>query len=450
MDIRETEFWQSIEQIFPDREATAPVPAEDVPGRGRRLSSYAHFLDRLSLSVQRAQRHGNQVLLLLLQLTPNDRQRGQTAVDRENELLICRLSSCLRADDSVCRLGTNRFALLLEDLKEHTAAPLVLEKLVTTLVGSVKPEGQSRRVALNIGATLFPADGVAFDSVLESAEAALQQAIEAGPGTCRIAPKVTGRAAMERFEFSKDLYKAHRNREFETVYQPVFDLRSKRILAVEAFLRWRHPLHGMVSPETFLPLLEDSGVIVPVGERLIAETCMLLRSLHDYGCPPVRACVNVSARQLEDSGFLLSVLDALYEADLDPGLLQLEFSEHVLVSRPKLMQRLLPELQNAGVRLALDQFGVGEAPLADLIRLPINLIKIDRSLIERLLEDSVSKAVTSGALALANSAGMQVAAVGVEQRLQTGVLEKLGCDEAQGSYFSCPVTGAELRTLLNA
>jgi EAL domain-containing protein (putative c-di-GMP-specific phosphodiesterase class I)/GGDEF domain-containing protein len=443
---RDADFWRTIEQIFPPENERKSL--HGFPGRGRRLSSYAHFMDRLALSAQRAQRHKHYVLLILLQLNPNKDRFVETLSDA-HELLIYRVSSCLRSEDSVCSLGGGRFALLLEHISEPAVVPLVLEKLFSTLSGPAAAGKDARWAEANVGASLFPVDGLAYERIWASAETALDQALKSEAGAYRIAPMVTGQAAMDRFELSKDLYKAHRNNEFETVYQPIMDLGQKRIRAVESLMRWQHPARGILGPESFLPLLEESGVIVPVGERVLKDTCTMLRGLLDEGCPPLRACVNISARQLADSGFVLSVLDALYDADLDPGLLQLEFSESVLANRPELMQRVLPELQNAGVRLALDQFGTGEAPLAELVRLPIDLIKIDRTLIENLLDDAVSQAITSGTLALANAAGMRVAAVGVEQRQQTGLLEKLGCSEAQGCIYSSPLSGSELRTLLH-
>lgn len=252
---------------------------------------------------------------------------------------------------------------------------------------------------------------------------------------------------MERFELSKDLYRAHRNNEFEVAYQPVVDLADQRIHAVEVFLRWQHPVRGTLAPALFLPMLEDTGLIVPVGEQVLARTCQFLADMPE-GCENFRACINISSRQLEDSGFVLSVLDALYDADLEPTCLQLEFNEDVMVRHTRLLQRILPELHTLGVQLALDHFGTGDAPLSELARLPIDLIKLDRSLVEHIVDDTVSQAIATGTLALASAAGMQVSAVGVEQRLQTSMLERLGCCEAQGGYYSPPLSDAELRLML--
>ncbi len=196
-------------------------------------------------------------------------------------------------------------------------------------------------------------------------------------------------------------------------------------------------------------MLEESGLIVPVGERLLAQTCEFLAGLPDNG-KALRACINISARQLEDSGFMLSVLDALYDADLAQADLQLEFHESILVNKTRLAKRILPELHSVGVKLALDHFGTGDAPLAELARLPFDLIKLDRSLVESIVSDPVSQAIASSTLALATSAaGMQVAAVGVEQIQQSSLLQQLGFREAQGHFFYQPLSSAELRLLLS-
>jgi EAL domain-containing protein (putative c-di-GMP-specific phosphodiesterase class I) len=169
----------------------------------------------------------------------------------------------------------------------------------------------------------------------------------------------------------------------------------------------------------------------------------------DEGAASFRVCVNISARQLVDRGFLLTVLDALYDTGLAPQALQLEFSETVLTGESQLLGRLLPELRSTGVRLAVDRFGTGKAPLAELLSLPLNLIKLDPSLVNGLPDDAVSQAIVSGTVALARSAGMAVAAVGVEQPLQAEVLEKLGCCEVQGRHYAYPVPAAELGTVMN-
>ena len=436
MNIRDAEFWRDIEQLFSNVGKTVAGPER--LGVGQCLCTLEQLLSRLRASRHRAERNQTYVLLVLMQPTQVDRQRA---------VQINRLSTCLRASDSLCDLDTGQLALLIDDVRDTAIIPLILERLIATFAGVTASSCTARYARPYVGATVFPVEGLSDEQILASSEAALVKASAMEPGAYSLSPMVTGRAAMERFKLSKDLYKAHRNNEFEVVYQPIVDLVDQRIRAVEVFLRWQHPVHGSLAPELFLPLLEESGLIVPVGERVLANTCQFLAGMVESR-EGFRACINISPRQLEDSGFLLSVLDALYDADLAPACLQLEFQENIMASCTRLVQRMLPELHNVGVRLALDHFGTGDAPLADLARLPIDLIKLDRSLVENIADDTVSQAIATGTLALASAAGMKVAAVGVEQGLQTSMLERLGCREAQGRYYSQPLSSAEVSSML--
>ncbi len=437
MNIRDAGFWCEIEGLFPGSEQVDPWLIET--GGGQCICSHPQLLDRIRTACYRAERNNNYVLLILIQLLSADRKKIAHA---------SRLSVCLRASDSLCDLGADRLGLLIDDVHDAADAPFFIERLVSVLAGAAIGGGRTRFSKPCVGATLFPVEGMTGAEVWASTEAALDKAISVGAGAYNLAPMATGRAAMERFELSKDLYTAYRNKEFEIVYQPIVDLGDQRIRAVEVLLRWQHPFHGSLAPDLFLPMLEESGLIVPVGEHVLADACQFLATLRSRGYEDFRACINISPRQLEDAGFLLSVLDALYDADLDPGWLQLEFPESIVTSQSRLVKRILPELRNAGVQLALDHFGTGNVPLADLVRLPINLIKLDRSLIEHIADDAVSRAITAGTLALASAAGMQVAAVGVEKDLQSSVLERLGCCEAQGLYYSNPLSGAKLQSML--
>jgi EAL domain-containing protein (putative c-di-GMP-specific phosphodiesterase class I)/GGDEF domain-containing protein len=447
MDIRHTAFWQSIQSIFPKIDTDERQPA----GYGnRRLCSRVQFLDRLETSSRRARRNKAYVVLILAQFVPDGECLGDNAGGEPAELLICRLSSCIRASDSLCDLGGARFAILLDDVREPSAVPMVIEKLYATLTAASRAASRVRWPRPNLGASLFPVGDMPVSHIWRQTEAALEQAIAAGPGGYNISPMVTGRTAMERFELSRDLYKAYRNNEFETVYQPIVDNADKRVHAFEVLLRWRHPVRGCLYPDSFLSLLEESGLIVPVGEWLLHQACGMARKLLDDGHTTLRVCVNVSSRQLADRGFLLAVLDALYDAGLDAHRLQLEFSERVLTRDTDLLQLILPELKNAGIKLAIDHFGAGKAPLSELVRLPINLIKLDRSLVTRVADDAVSQTIAAGTLAVAKATGMLVAAVGVEQQLQASILEKLGCCEVQGRYYSQPVPGGEVSALLHS
>lgn len=451
MDIRRTTFWPRIEGIFDKQTPFDTADGSKAPDGGR-LCGHLQFLDRLRGASERAKRNQYYVLLILLQLTPDGRGDAAAkahAVDPV-ELLMCGLGSFIRASDSLCSLGDGRFAMLLEEVRDPSAVPMVIEKLNTTLMarrGSGRP---SRGLHTNLGVSLFKGFEMPFEQIWLHTETALEQAISYGPGCYSISPMVTEQTVMERVELSRELYRAYRNDEFEAVYQPIVDVADKHILGLECLLRWRHPMRGYLRPEAFLPLLEETGLIVPVGEKLLNLACRMASKLMEDGHPLTRICVNISARQLTDRGFLLSVLDALYETGLPAHALQLEFPESVLGREQEVLRRLLPELRNAGVRLAVDQFGAGNAPLAELVCLPIDLVKLDCSLVECLPRQGASRAIVSGTFALAGAAGMAVAAVGVEDEEQTAILEEMGCREAQGRYYGRPMPAEQVGALLSS
>ena len=450
MDIRQTSFWNRIEGIF---EEAPPADRADQSGSyGGRVCSRAQFLDRLHGAVRRAGRHNHYVMLILLQLGPQRRTEA-TAGDRgadSVELLICRLGSFIRSSDSLCNLGEGRFAVLMEEVREPSAVPMVIDKLNATLLARSGSQGNAPRLWANLGVSLFRATDLPVEQIWQQTAAALEQAIGYGPGCYSISPVATERNVMERVELSRDLYRAYRNNEFETVYQPIVDVADRRVLGLEVLLRWRHPERGYLYPAAFLPLLEESGLIVPVGERLLNDACQTARKFLDEGHTMLRVCVNISARQLVDRGFMLTVLDALYDSGLPPEALQLEFPESVLGTESGLLRRLLPELKTMGVKLAIDQFGTGKAALAELACLPVDLVKLDPSLVNRLPNHPDSRAVVTATLALAQSAGMAVAGVGVEHEAQTGILDELGCREMQGRYYSDALPVGEIGVVLGA
>lgn len=449
MNIRDAGCWIEIKRLF-NTDASS-YSENHVEKEYSKFCSYTIFLDRFRQALHRARRENKHVLLVLLQLIDSGRNsRCGEVGGRTVDLAVCLVGSCLRSNDTLCDLGAGRVAILMEDLGESSHAPLIIEKIHSMLIDPLKVDSAAPHLQPFSGAALFPEDARDSKQLWCYAELALEEAMQSEPGSFCFSPMSTGHTAMERFELTKDLYRAFRNQEFHTVYQPVIDLKGNQVKAVEVFLRWQHPERGFLYPVAFLRLLEESGLIVPVGEQVLKEACQLLKRLRGAGYPTVRLCINISGRQMADSGFLLAVLDALYEANLYPGLLQLEFSEEVVANHSKVAQRIMPELQNAGVKVAVDQFGGGESSLAEMIRLPVTLIKIDRSLIDRLMEDSISQAITSGAFALARSTDIDVAAVGVEQASQMRILEKMGCKEIQGNYFSRPLPANEISALLPA
>ncbi len=413
-----------------------------------KICTYSEFHDRFHLALNRAQRSRKHVLLLQVRLRAEASDESPGLDERLSALAIRRIGTCLRSSDTVCQHGKRELAILMEDVRDSAFVPSVIEKLHTTFSHPTRTGDEDVLLLPSYGASLYPIDGHDTDKLWQRAAEALQLACESEPGAFRFSADVANHGAMQRFELGKDLHEAYQNQEFRIVYQPVFTVDGKRVSAIEAFIRWDHPERGALLPEAFLHLLEDTGLIIPVGERVLHESCQFARTLLDDGHEGIRVCVNISARQLTDPGFLLGALNALYDAQLDPSLLQLEFSEQALASIPDAAQRLLPDIRKAGIRVAVDHFGSGESSLAELIRLPISLIKIDRLLVQKIVGDPVSNAIASGIFALAQGTGMDVAAVGVEAATQIGVLDEMGCKEIQGHYLADAFTGTELEPWL--
>lgn len=431
MDIREASFWKDIEPIFTDRMTATSC------------CDYSILMDRCEQGLRRAERSGAGVILFVMRF----RQKGKDLRknhDRVVELACQRVRSCLRSCDSVCRLDDGRLAILSEDVTEPGLGALMVEKFHAAISPAIRI-GQTRiELALCVGIATSPRDPGDAMQLWRLADQRARQAYENSMDAVTAPGIVAGDSEMEHYKVIRELHQAYRNGEFVVVYQPVYNMESRKLTGMEALLRWQRDDRHVFYPTEFLGLLEDSGLIVPIGESLLHEACQFGARLRKTGQSDVRICVNVSGRQLEDGGFVLSVLDAVYDADISPSLLQLEFSEQVLKEHAGSLSRLLPELRNAGVSIAIDHFGITELSLADLVRLPVSLIKMDQTLIGGVMDDAVAQAILSGSLAFARGAGIDVAAVGVEARDQLGALDSMGFKEAQGSVFASPASARGL------
>ncbi len=437
MNIREASFWKDLEPIFQGGKGCSGdrLPYSD----GSKYCDYRVLIDRCEHSLRRAARSGRGVMLLMIQFRKMEKRLGEN----EAEDLACqRVCSCLRSSDSVCRLDDGRIAILMDDIAEPGMAALVIEKLHTAVAPALRIGDTRVELGLCVGVAFSPLDRGNAQQLWRSARLRLRQAFEDSKDGVGFPHVVAGHAAMERYKVIRELHHAYRNDEFTIVYQPVFGMDDYTLVGVEALLRWQHVQRGELQPSTFLDYLEDSGLIVPVGEKVLHEACQFVRKMQDAGHTRLRVCVNVSGRQVEDGGFILALLDAVYDAGITPGSLQLELSEQVLGGHVDTLSRLLPEICHAGVSVAVDHFGVTELALADLVRLPVSLIKVDRSLVDGVANDAVAQAIVSGAAAFARGAGIDVAAVGVEAERQLGVLDGMGCKEVQGSWLSPPKPAA--------
>ena len=398
--------------------------------------------DRLGQALVQARRRGSRVAVLFVDLdrfkTVND-TLGHAVGDALLRESARRLLRCVRAGDTVARVGGDEFAVVLADLARPQDAGAVAQKMIETMAPPMQIEGHEVFASVSVGITEFPGDGADGDTLMRNADAAMFKAKQAGRARFQYYTAAMNERALENLLLENDLRRALERDEFLLYYQPKQHLASGRVTGLEALLRWRHPVRGLVGPSEFVPLLEDSGLIVGVGDWAIRAACRQLRDWQKAGVPVVPVAVNLCAKQFLHHD-LFGVLErALAEAGVPAALLQVEITESDAMQRPEEVVAILTRLKALGVGVAVDDFGTGYSSLAYLKRLPIDTLKLDRSFVTGLPEDADDAAITRAVIAMAHGLGLRVIAEGVETQAQRAFLEALGCDELQGYLGSDPL-----------
>jgi len=310
-------------------------------------------------------------------------------------------------------------------------------------------DGQEIVVTASIGIALYPQDGPDINRLLRHADTAMYRAKSSGSGFCYYEAAMES-AISERLKMETDLRRALERDEITVFYQPVIETSSGKITGVEALVRWLHPERGIVSPAEFIPIAEETGLILPLGERVLRSACMQARTWLDNGIASLHVAVNLSSKQLEQPDLREIILSALRESSLPASSLVLEITESVLMARAAESIDLLRELRSLGIHISIDDFGTGYSSLSYLKHLPANTLKIDRSFIQDIPEDDDAVAIVTGIIALAHSLRMQVVAEGVETAAQQETLARLNCDQLQGFLFSKPLPAEVIETQLVA
>jgi diguanylate cyclase (GGDEF)-like protein/PAS domain S-box-containing protein len=414
------------------------------------LPNRAVLMDRIGQAIVRARDNGERVTVVFVDLDNfklvND-SLGHTAGDTLLKAVSARMLRAVRPADTVARLGGDEFIILLAG-QDSAATGLALERIRSSVIEPVSIEGQLFRVTCSIGVASFPGDGEDAETLLMNADTAMYQAKEKGRDTYRFYTHEMNQVARERRLLQEGLRNAIANGEFGLLYQPQIELRTGKIFAVEALVRWHHPQLGLVSPAKFIPMAEESGLIVPLGDWVLREACRQNKAWQDEGMEPISVCVNVSARQFRERTWVDRVGKILAETGLAPEYLELELTESLLMHDVNQAIATMRELQSLGVHFSIDDFGTGYSSLSALKSFPVARLKIDQSFVRNLPYDANDRSIATAVISLGQKLNMRVIAEGVETDAQLAFLTENECDEIQGYHFSRPVESGTVELML--
>jgi predicted signal transduction protein with EAL and GGDEF domain/PAS domain-containing protein len=421
------------------------------------LPNRAMFSRHLSQAISRAARRGRRLAVLFIDLDRfkviND-TLGHDAGDRLLQEMARRLSSCLRQSDLVARvhgadaegpreilarLGGDEFVVLLDDLEQIEHAGLVARKLLAALLVPYRLDGQPIHVTASIGAATFPEDGLDERTLMKNADIAMYRAKEAGKNGYQFYSAQMNRHSQAQLALESDLRYAMQRGELRLHYQAKFDLALGRITGTEALVRWQHPSLGLLGPAHFIPIAEETGLVVPLGKWVLEQACAQNCAWQRRGLPALRVAVNLSAQQFAHEDLTGEIAACLQRAGMPAELLELEITESTVMRDPEKVVQVLERIKALGVRVAIDDFGVGYSSLMQLKRLPVNMIKIDRSFIKDGPDSGADAAITRAVIGIGRSLHMQVVAEGVETQRHLRFVRDIGCNEMQGFLISAPL-----------
>ncbi len=411
------------------------------------------FGDRLVVSLLNAQRSGEMLAVMFLDLdrfkTIND-TLGHTVGDLLLQRVTERLTSCLREGDTIARWGGDEFTLLLPQISSPEDAAKSAQRIVEALKPPFRLEEHELYITSSIGIALYPLGGEDDQTLLRNADVALYRAKELGRNNYQFYTTGLNAKASELLTLESRLYQALERSELLVYYQPQVNINTWEVIGMEALVRWQHPEVGIISPNTFIPLAEENGLIIPIGEWVLQTACAQNKAWQDQGLPPLNVAVNLSSRQFQQPHLAQTVQRILTETGLEPRFLELEITESIAMQNIELTHTILRDLQQLGVRVALDDFGTGYSSLSYLKKFPFDMIKIDQSFVQDLTADPKDMAIITAAIALGRKLDLSVVAEGVETEAQLNLLRSLHCEEVQGYFFSKPLSCEHATQLLQA
>ncbi|USX19268.1 EAL domain-containing protein [Oxalobacteraceae bacterium OTU3REALA1] len=415
------------------------------------LPNRALLSDRLDRAMLAAQRSQRQLAVMFIDLdrfkTIND-SLGHMTGDQLLKEVASRLCRAVRASDTVARLGGDEFVVLVPGIASVDEASQVAEKIILALSEGFPLEGRNLHITPSIGICVYPHDGADVATLMRHADAAMYHAKASGRNNYQYFKEAMNQSAARHFELESSLRSALALDEFILHFQPIMDIGTRRLHAMEVLLRWRRDDAELVMPDSFIPLIEENGLIVPVGEWVIRQACVQSMTWQREGLVPVPLAVNLSPRQFMHRGLVESIRRILDETGIDPSLLEFEITETALMQHGEHTLDILGQINAMGIRLSIDDFGTGYSSLAYLKRFPVKKIKIDRAFIKDLEDSAEDRAIVAAIIALSDSLQLSVVAEGVETEGQYALLQRNGCQFAQGYLFSPPVPHATAQLLL--
>jgi len=430
---------QDLEQMVAQATAELTYQANhdtltDLPNR--RL-----FADRLEQAIAQARRRGEKLGLLYVDLDAfkivND-TLGHAIGDLLLREVVKRIKEYLRQSDTLARMGGDEFTLIATDVADAGAAQILAQRLIESLAAPFQIEGNKLFIAASVGICLYPEHGRDVMELLRNADAAMYEAKRQGKNRAVTFTPEIGHAASERLELETELRTALDENRLVLHYQPEFELESRRLVRFEALLRWQHPTLGLVPPDKFIPIAEESGQIVPIGTWVIEEACRTAKKWYEAGYRNVPVAVNIAAQQLCHQDFIETVMGILNRTPLEPAMLELELTETVIVKDLDTVAPKIARLRDLGVHVAIDDFGSGYSSFSYLEKLPVAAVKIDRCFVQCLESAPRARSVVQGMVKLAHSIGLRVVVEGVETSQQLAALFDSHADEVQGFLLGAP------------
>ena len=410
------------------------------------------FYDRLQHGLDKAVRSEEKLAVMFIDLdnfkTINDtmgHEMGDLVLSQTAE----RLRACTRKEDTIARLGGDEFTVLAEDLHDPVGVmSATASRIIDMLARPFHLDGQEAQVSASVGIALYPDNGPDFHSMLKNADAAMYQAKQTGKNNYQFFTEYMNVKAKQRAQLEKDLRQALKNGQLFLAYQPQIELESGRIIGLEALLRWRHPILGLIPPQQFIPVAESSGLIFPIGDWVMNAACSQIAEWKRRGMNGFRVAVNLSARQFRHNHLAESIRNIIAEKNVDPTLLEIELTESAMMDDTVQATRIMHQLKDMGIHIAVDDFGMGYSSLNYLKRFPIDSLKIDGNFIREVASSEDDAAIATAIITMGHSMQLKVIAEGVETQEQMGFLKARDCDAVQGFFMSHPMRAEKMTAIL--